>query len=78
VTSIPANIAEGAARKGAKEFIQFLCIAQGSLSELDSHLEVAKRLDYVSEEQLRNADLMMVRIDKMLSKLIQSKRSPHA
>ena len=34
--SVPSNLAEGAARKGNKEFKQFLNIAQGSLSELDT------------------------------------------
>ncbi|MDR4499789.1 MAG: four helix bundle protein [Candidatus Scalindua sp.] len=36
VISIPCNIAEGAARNTHKEFIHFLSIAQGSLSELDT------------------------------------------
>lgn len=43
-TSVPANIAEGAARGGTRELLHFLSIAKGSLSELDTHLEVAKRL----------------------------------
>jgi four helix bundle protein len=43
-TSVPANIAEGAARSGTRELLRFLSIATGSLSELDTHLEVAKRL----------------------------------
>jgi four helix bundle protein len=34
--SIPSNITEGAARKGDKEFIQFLYISIGSLSELET------------------------------------------
>ncbi len=38
--SIPSNIAEGAARQTKKEFIQFVHVAQGSLSELDTHLEI--------------------------------------
>jgi len=40
--SIPSNIAEGAARQTKKEFIQFLYIAKGSLSELDTQLELAR------------------------------------
>jgi len=50
--SIPSNIAEGAARNTKKEFINFLHISQGSLSELDTHLEITKRLKYLSEEKL--------------------------
>ena len=44
-TSVPANIAEGAARKGTRELLHFLSITTGSLSELDTHLEVAMRLE---------------------------------
>jgi four helix bundle protein len=36
--SVPSNLAEGAARNGAKEFIQFLGVAKGSLSELETQL----------------------------------------
>jgi four helix bundle protein len=50
--SIPANIAEGAARQTKKEFIQFLHIFQGSLSELDTHLEIAKRLQYIGQKEI--------------------------
>ena len=45
--SIPSNIAEGAARKGNAEFIQFLNISLGSLSELETQILIAKRLDYL-------------------------------
>ena len=47
--SVPANIAEGAARKTTAELIQFLYIANGSLSELDTHLELAQRLGFVTD-----------------------------
>ena len=46
--SIPSNIAEGAARQTKKEFSNYLHIAQGSLSELDTQIELA-RLDYTDE-----------------------------
>ena len=45
--SIPSNIAEGSARKGNKEFLQFLYIALGSLAELDTQLEIAQRLEFM-------------------------------
>lgn len=45
VTSVSANIAEGAARKTTAELTQFLYIANGSLSELDTLLEITRRLD---------------------------------
>ena len=47
VVSIPSNLAEGAARKGSKEFKQFLNIAQGSISELDTQIELCKMLNYI-------------------------------
>ena len=70
--SIPCNIAEGAARKGKKEFRNFLSIAQGSLSELDTQLELTILLGYLCAEELRELWDQLLRIDKMLSGLIRS------
>ena len=47
--SVPANIAEGFARNGTKELMHFLSITQGSLSELDTLIEVGHRLGYLKE-----------------------------
>ena len=49
VISIPSNIAEGAARNSKKEFIQFLHIALGSTSELETQLIISGRLGYLKE-----------------------------
>ena len=51
--SVPANIAEGAARAGTKELLQFLSIAAASLSELDTHVEIAVRLGYLANNKLQ-------------------------
>lgn len=75
--SIPSNIAEGAARNTKKEFVNFLHIAQGSLSELDTQIELAKRLKYIEEQSWKDLDIMMERIDKMLTGLIRSQKSPN-
>lgn len=73
--SIPSNIAEGAARQTKKEFIQFLYIAKGSLSELDTQLELARRLEYLGQRELESLVEMLERVDKMLSGLIRHLRT---
>ncbi len=45
--SIPSNIAEGAARSSDKEFIQFLYISLGSLSELETQFLLSKDLKFI-------------------------------
>lgn len=50
--SVPANIAEGAARSGSKELLRFLSIAEASLSELDTQVEFATRLGYLKDDRL--------------------------
>jgi four helix bundle protein len=64
--SIPANIAEGQGRRSKTEFRQFPGNARGSLLELDTHLELALRLSYLSlndhaivQEQLREVGRIM-------------------
>jgi four helix bundle protein len=45
--SVPANIAEGQARQYDAEFVRFLYISSGSLAELETHFQIAQRLDYL-------------------------------
>ncbi len=49
--SIPSNIAEGHVRESTKEYLQHLSIAQASLAELQTQLEIAGRLSFLSSEQ---------------------------
>jgi len=52
--SIAANIAEGFARKGDREFARFLAIASGSAAETKSHLYIARDQNYISEKELKD------------------------
>ncbi|HOY85142.1 MAG: four helix bundle protein [Candidatus Cloacimonetes bacterium] len=67
--SIPSNIAEGSGRNNRKEFIQFLFIANGSLSELETQLEIASRLGYIENIGSYTEDVKYIR--KMLTGLIK-------
>lgn len=55
--SIPSNIAECAARQGAKEYAHFISIARGSLSELETQLQIAQMLGYCNESDSLNQNL---------------------
>lgn len=70
--SIPCNIAEGAARKGKKEFKNFLSMAQGSLSELDTQLDLSVSLGFAERNEVAAITPELVKIDKMLTGLIRS------
>lgn len=64
--SIPANIAEGAARRSTKEFVYFLSNAQGSASEVETELLIANRLGYLPEPRLSELRSSYDDIGKML------------
>lgn len=66
--SIPSNLAEGATRKNTKEFIQFLYIAKGSLSEIETQLMIAERLKYFTDSKLLFDKIQYLRT--LISRLI--------
>ena len=68
--SIPSNIAEGAARASKKEFIQYLYIALGSASELDTQIQIAQRVGYIQDVASLRQDILAVK--KMINSLITS------
>jgi four helix bundle protein len=51
--SVPANVAEGQGRQHRPEFIQHLSIAYGSLTELETHIQIARRLNYLKNDEER-------------------------
>ncbi len=70
--SIASNIAEGAARTGSKEFIQFLYISLGSASELDTQIEIAKRTGLGEPSDLERLQLQTNMTSRLLQGLIRS------
>lgn len=70
--SIPSNIAEGAARKSRKEYLQFLYTARGSISELDTQLEISLRLNYLTIQDYEQLQENLNEISKMLNGLISA------
>lgn len=72
--SVPSNIAEGYERKSDAEFIRFLLIAKGSLSELITQLEIATEVGLIREESCLSLEDQCAKLSAMLTKLIQSRR----
>ena len=64
--SIASNIAEWSGRYHTKEFVQFLYIANGSLSELKSQLYISFDFNLISEEQLENYLKDVLKIENMI------------
>ena len=70
--SIPSNIAEGRRRGSRKDFRQFLIIAYGSGAELETQIEIAKRLPFGRDLDFNKADSFLLEVMKMLNKMIAS------
>jgi four helix bundle protein len=67
--SIPANIAEGAARFSGKEFARFLSNAQGSASELETELVIVHRLRYLDDASFFGLSTPLERIGRLITGL---------
>jgi len=70
--SVPSNVSEGAARHTKKEFAQFLHMTRGSLSELDTQLEIALRLGYVPSDAVDELQARLDRVGRLVTGLIRS------
>lgn len=73
--SVPANIAEGQGRRLVGEYIQFLGNARGSLLEVDTHLEIAARLGFISADTHLTLAEQLKEVRKLLNGLMRSLES---
>ncbi|MDY0169713.1 MAG: four helix bundle protein [Thermoguttaceae bacterium] len=70
--SIPSNIAEGFGRHSTTDYIRFLTIANGSLYELQTQVEIALNLEYMERKPYDTLHEQTREVERMMSSLIQS------
>ena len=70
--SIASNLAEGFARKGINEKIQFCYISRSSLSEIDAQIEISLKLKFINAEEYQELQGKLDEISRMLNGLINS------
>jgi four helix bundle protein len=73
--SIPSNIAEGQGRLNTREFQQFLGIARGSNCELQTQLEIARRIGLGNSQLLNDAESLSHEIGKMIFTILGKLRT---
>jgi four helix bundle protein len=70
--SVPANIAEGNSRNTTKDYVNFLYIARGSLSELRYFLLLSKDLKYIDVSRYQELKEKCDNVGRLLNGLIKS------
>jgi four helix bundle protein len=73
--SIPSNIAEGQGRSNTREFQQFLGIARGSNCELQTQLDIARRIGLGDAQLINEAESMSHEIGKMIFTILEKLRT---
>jgi four helix bundle protein len=76
--SVPSNIAEGKGRSSEKELAQFLCHSRGSLFEVETQINLARRLGYLDDDHAQNILRKTARTGQLLNGLLRSIRTPSA
>ena len=69
--SIPANIAEGNGRAHRREYANHVSMARGSLREVETLVEIAFGLQYISEEELAEFRELLDHVGRMLTRLLK-------
>lgn len=73
--SVPSNIAEGQARYSPREFYRFLQVARGSVAEIETQLEIALSLDYLTSASARSLLSKTAELGRILNGLIAATKS---
>ena len=73
--SITSNIAEGFSRQSYKEKVQFYSVAQGSVTELQNQLLIAKDVGFITKEEFQTLALQSIKVHKITNGLIKSSKT---
>jgi four helix bundle protein len=69
--SIPANIAEGSSRESAKDYARFLQHALGSAFEVQTYLDIAEHLEWLSKQETEEVQILLEEEIKMVHRFIK-------
>ena len=72
--SVPSNIAEGHERRSRAAYLLHVCIAAGSCAELETQVELARRLGFISQDAARYTLESAASLGRQLSALIRALR----
>lgn len=70
--SVPSNIAEGLTRRSVNDKTHFLNVAQSSLSEIDTQVDIAFRLSFIDKNQYLELENNLINVQKLVSGLTRS------
>lgn len=73
--SVSSNIAEGFSRNSSKDKLQFYCISQGSLTELQDQLLIARDINYISSKIFNELAEESIIVNKLINGLIKKMKS---
>ena len=74
--SVPANIAEGHGSRHRAVYLNHLSLSRGSLTELETYLELTVRLGLLRKDQVEKAQTECESIGRLLGALIRALRAP--
>jgi len=75
--SIPSNIAEGQGRATTRDFLRFLSMSRGSLQEVQTQIELARRLEYINEGTCRSLMERSEEVARLVNGLCRSLTTDH-
>ncbi|NNV55143.1 four helix bundle protein [Limnovirga soli] len=70
--SIPANIAEGSSRNSDKDYVRFLQISLGSVFEVQTYLIIAKEMNWLMVEEIKDIETLLEEEIKMIHRFINT------